>query len=105
MSAWARIGAKCVVVDASWLPGCYITGVLPPRGTVVCIKAIIPSRTGRAPFNVVIDGYPNPEYGTGIEMGWRPARFRPAVDQSTDLAMFQRIAADAQNSIHVSEPA
>lgn len=98
MSAWAKPGVKCVVVDGRPVPGSIVTGHLPAEGTVVTISGF----SRRLPFwgsgvAVIIAGYPNPHSVTGGEKGWRLERFRPLTAKT--------IEQDVQMILSLLEPA
>lgn len=102
MSGWAKPGVKCVVVDNAPIPNTRVAGSLPGKGCIVEIKAVIPSRTRRALFNVVINGHPNIQPTLGGEIGWRVDRFRPLITktQKQDVALFRHIL----DGLPVGEP-
>ena len=93
LPSWARKGVKVVCVDDGVSPGRVALAAIPPVGPVLSVVGTSEDPYGEYGNTLVIEGYPN--LHDGIDVGWRVARFRPAVEPKTeaeDVAMFHDIA-------------
>ena len=93
MSSWARVGAKCVCVDAEPMPGLVFMAPPPVKGQVYTITATFMGIWGVP--TATLAGLPNER--NGHDLGWSLKRFRPLVtrSQEQDVAMFKSLLTPA----------
>jgi len=93
MSAWAKVGVKCVCVDDAPDTGRGHEPMngYPAKGEIYTIAAI-----GR--FHPFCDAdlfqlveLTNPAQADGRDCGWSPDRFRPLTSQSDDIALIKSL--------------
>lgn len=96
--SWAKVGAKCVCIDASGRDGVWLDGEAPIEGNTYTVRRAFVDSSG----NFVIDFLElkratNSILWLGYDTGYFVDRFRPIVTRSIeqDVQMFKRIAETA----------
>lgn len=89
MSSWARVGAKCVIINSiRWRKDRSHFSPIPPEGTLCVVAGLYDRRDGPS---VLIDGWPNMCPNHRVDVGWLVSRFRPIVSQEDDTSMFKSL--------------
>jgi hypothetical protein len=96
---WAVPGAKVTPTEGEWRGDARVDR--PQMGAVYTITEAVTDPTGEV--CLLLDELVS-SFG-GEVYAYPAVAFRPLISQADDIAMFRRIASDAQNSIHVSEDA